>query len=80
MAEAWRKRRYPTHFVSKLSDADAESAETIVWLDFCQDFGYITETEHSELTDHYDHICSELTLMMADPEKWRSTSRREHGV
>ncbi|HKZ68777.1 MAG TPA: four helix bundle protein [Anaerolineales bacterium] len=34
IAEAWRKRRYPNNFVSKLSDADAEATETLVWLDF----------------------------------------------
>jgi len=34
IAEAWRKRRYPASFVSKLSDADTEAAETLVWLDF----------------------------------------------
>jgi len=34
IAEAWRKRRYPAHFVSKLSDADTEAAETEVWLEF----------------------------------------------
>ena len=28
LAEAWHKRRYPAHFVSKLTDADAEQAET----------------------------------------------------
>jgi len=33
-AEAWRKRRYIAHFVSKLTDADAEASETTVWLDF----------------------------------------------
>lgn len=34
IAEAWRKRKYPAHFVSKLSDSDAEAAETQVWLQF----------------------------------------------
>ena len=34
IAEAWRKRRYPAHFVSKLTDSDSEAAETQVWLDF----------------------------------------------
>ena len=34
LAEAWRKRRYPAHFVSKLSDADTEAAETAAWLNF----------------------------------------------
>jgi len=56
IAEAWRKRRYPASFVSKLSDSDSESAETMVWLDFCKAFGFITEQERAELTDHYDHM------------------------
>lgn len=75
IAEAWRKRRYPAHFVSKLSDSDQESAETIVWLDFCKAFGYISDTEHTQLTDRYDHICSQLTLMMGEPEKWCPKSK-----
>ena len=70
IAEAWRKRRYPAGFVSKLSDSDAESAETSVWLDFCKAFGYIAEQERAELADHYDHICSQLAIMMAEPDKW----------
>lgn len=28
LAEAWQKRRYVAHFVSKLTDADGEQAET----------------------------------------------------
>ena len=78
IAEAWRKRRYPASFVSKLSDSDSESAETAVWLDFCKAFGYIAEQERAELTDHYDHICSQLAIMMAEPEKWcPSNSKRK---
>ena len=34
MAEAWRKRRYPAHFVSKLTDCEGEADETRVWLEF----------------------------------------------
>src|SRR5438445_13659876 len=45
IAEAWRKRRYPASFVSKLSDSDGEAAETIVWLNFARDCGYLTEEE-----------------------------------
>jgi four helix bundle protein len=70
IAEAWRKRRYPNHFASKLSDSDSEAAETLVWLDFALRFGYITPAIHSELIDQYDHICSQLTLMMHDPKRW----------
>jgi len=70
VAEAWRRRRYPKSFVNKLSDADGEAAETIVWLDFALRFGYLSADEHRELTGTYDHICSQLTIMMAEPEKW----------
>jgi four helix bundle protein len=34
IAEAYRKKFYPAHFVSKVSDADAENSETGIWLDF----------------------------------------------
>ncbi|MGH2521441.1 MAG: four helix bundle protein [Anaerolineales bacterium] len=68
--EAWRKRRYPKSFVSKLSDADAEAIETTVWLDFALHFGYLSAEQHGELVGHYNHICSQLALMMAEPEKW----------
>ncbi|KAF0107324.1 MAG: S23 ribosomal protein [Anaerolineaceae bacterium] len=78
IAEAWRKRRYPNHFVSKLSDADAEAAETIVWLDFALRFGYISASVHTELTDHYDHLCSQLTLMMNDPKQWMPRNPPDH--
>ena len=70
IAEAWRKRRYPAHFVSKLSDSDAESAETEVWLDFAFHCGYLEKKDHTELRDDYDHICRMLTTMMNDPESW----------
>jgi len=70
VAEAWRKRRYPKSFVSKLSDADAEATETLVWLDFALRFEYVTAGIHKDLTDRYDHICSQLSLMMDEPQKW----------
>lgn len=34
IGESWQKRRYPKHFTSELSDAEAEAAETQVWLEF----------------------------------------------
>ena len=43
IAEAWHKRRYPAHFTSKLTDADAESAETRHWLQTGFDCEYLTE-------------------------------------
>ena len=70
IAEAWRKRRYPASFVSKLSDADAEAAEVRAWLDTALDCQYIDQTEFKNLDDSYDHIAAQLRLMMDDPEKW----------
>jgi len=76
IAEAWRKRRYPAAFVSKLSDADAEAAETRSWLDAALDAGYIDQSTFRDLDDRYDHICAQLCLMMDNPEKWCDRERR----
>jgi four helix bundle protein len=70
LAEAWRKRRYPNHFVSKLCDADGEAAETLTWLDFAKAYGFITGDAHAQLVDLYDHIQAQLTRMMDRPEDW----------
>jgi len=47
--EAWAKRRYKAHFISKLTDSDAENSETDTWIDFALDCQYITEDEHKDL-------------------------------
>jgi four helix bundle protein len=70
IAEAWRKRRYEKHFVSKLSDADAEAAETRTWLQFGRDSGYLSNKMFDELDDTYNQICEGLVNMMKDPEPW----------
>lgn len=70
VAEAWRKRRYERHFVSKLSDADAEAAETRTWLQFGHDCGYLSEEIFEGLDRTYDRICGGLVNMMKDPEPW----------
>jgi len=70
IAEAWRKRRYPSHFLSKLSDADMEAGEARVWLEFCQHFRYTSQGEYAELVEDYDHICGQLGRMMAQPDAW----------
>jgi four helix bundle protein len=49
LREAWAKRRYETHFLSKLTDCDGENSETDSSLDFARDCGYITGAEHSRL-------------------------------
>ena len=70
IAEAWRKRRYPAHFVSKLSDSESEAEETRVWLEFARRCGYITEAEARELDDVYDKILGQIVRMIAEPGQW----------
>ncbi len=72
IAEAWRKRRYPAHFASKLSDADTVAAETEVWLSFALRCIYIDAETHKTLSSNYDQICRMLTKMMSSPDKWQS--------
>ena len=50
LREAWAKRRYQAHFVSKLTDSDGENSETDSSLDFAKDCGYISADEHQALT------------------------------
>ncbi len=56
IAEAWGKRRYERHFVSKISDADAESLETQHWLRVARLCGYLEEGEANALHDSLDEI------------------------
>src|SRR5688572_24424680 len=51
LREAWAKRRYAAHFVSKLTDCDGENSETDTSLDFAKDCGYLTEEEHRDLSE-----------------------------
>ena len=60
LREAWAKRRYEAHFVSKLTDCDGENSETDSSLDFAKDCGYITAEQHRQLVD----LCSEVGRML----------------
>ena len=70
IAEAWRKRRYPAHFASKLSDSEGEAEETRVWLELAFRCGYITKAEADELDLAYDSILGQLVRMIDHPEQW----------
>jgi len=71
-SEGWQKRRYPALFVSKLTDADGEQAETQHWLDSSLACGYITAEEHEPLIEKCEAIGKMLGRMLAQPEKWCS--------
>ena len=70
LAEGYAKRRYPKHFISKLTDCAGENHETEVWLMFARDHNYISE-EHAAI---YQAACDEvsrlLSYMQRHPEKF----------
>lgn len=70
LAEAFRKRRYPKNFVSKLSDCEAEAAEAQVWLDFALECDYISKDVYDKIYNDYNNIIGMLVKMIVEPEKW----------
>jgi four helix bundle protein len=60
LREAWAKRRYEAHFVSKLTDCDGENSETDSSLDFARDCEYITQEQHADLVA----LCREIGKML----------------
>jgi four helix bundle protein len=70
LAEAWQKRRYVAHFVSKLTDADGEQAETQHWLDTATACNYVSEKEQEVLLEKCARIGQMLGTMIAKPEKF----------
>jgi len=70
MAEAFRKRQYPKQFVSKLSDSDAESSETLVWLDFALSCEYISTEVYKELVQKNSEVGKMLGAMIKSPDKF----------
>ena len=60
IAEAWAKRLYPKHFVSKLTDADGEQMETKHWLMEASDCGYIAKADSARLLG----LCEEIGRMI----------------
>jgi four helix bundle protein len=71
IAEAWRKRRYDAAFVSKLNDAEAEAAETQVWLLFAYRCGYISRAAATRLGKGYEQVLAQLVKMAKNPAQWR---------
>ena len=67
LREAWAKRRYEAHFVSKLTDCDGENSETNSSLDFAKDCGYITPEQHAELTTLGQEIGKMLGSVINNP-------------
>lgn len=77
IAEGYRKRRYPKHFTSKMTDADGEASETMVWLNFAKDFGYLNIDEHSSYILECQEIGRMLGGMANHPEKFLPKNIKE---
>ncbi|WP_339896320.1 four helix bundle protein [uncultured Algibacter sp.] len=72
LAEAYRKRLYPKHFISKLTDCDAENSETQTWLEFSLACEYINEKTFEELTTESIEVGKLINYMIQNPNKFGS--------
>ena len=70
LAEGWRKRRYEASFISKLTDCEAEAAETQTWIQFAVDCDYVDRDTAARLYSEYDEVISMLVAMIRDSKKW----------
>ena len=70
LAEAWRKRRYRAAFISKLSDSEAEAAETQVWLQFAVECNYLAPENARKLYRDCDEVISMIVHMINHSENW----------
>jgi four helix bundle protein len=74
LAEAWRKRRYEAAFIAKLSDSEAEAAETQTWLEFAVKCNYLTPEIGRNLYRSYNQILGILVKMINNPSDWLLSS------
>src|SRR5712675_1904926 len=68
LREAWAKRRYASHFISKLTDCDGENSETDTSLDFAKDCGYISAEDHQQLVAACAEVGRMLGAMLQNPD------------
>ena len=70
LAEAWRKRRYQAAFTCKLSDAEAEAAESQTWLEFSVECGCLDRDRAKPLFETYEEVLKTLVAMITHSESW----------
>lgn len=70
LREAWSKRRYEAHFISKLTDCDGENSETDTALDFAKECGYISQNQHTQLTTLGNEVGRMLGSIINNPNKF----------
>ncbi|MGC1516069.1 MAG: four helix bundle protein [Maribacter sp.] len=72
IAEAYRKRRYPKHFISKLTDSDAENSETQTWLAFSLECEYIGKETFEKFIKESEEVGKLINYMINNPKKFGS--------
>ena len=70
IAEAYRKRRFERHFISKLTDSDSENSETQVWLQFAKEAGYISVGMEADFNNKSEEIGRLINYMIDNPGKF----------
>jgi four helix bundle protein len=70
ICEAWRKRKYPAHFISKLSDSDGEAEETCHWLLTSVACEYLEREIGAALVEQFKHVGAMLNKMMNNADDW----------
>ena len=74
IAEAWAKRRYERHFVSKLTDSDGEQQETQHWIDVALDCGYLDRSQAAKLNSDLSEIGRMLNSMINRADQFCGTA------
>ncbi len=72
IAEAYRKRTYPKHFISKLTDSDAENSETQTWLEFALACKYIDKKSFDDFLNDSEEVGKLINYMINNPGKFGS--------
>ena len=70
IAESYRKRSYPRHYSSKLTDSDAENSETQVWLEYAWRCGYINAEHYQQLIKSTEEVGKLINCMILNPQKF----------
>ncbi|GMQ29342.1 four helix bundle protein [Algoriphagus confluentis] len=65
IAESWAKRKYINHFISKLTDSDAEQYETRHWIEVAYDCDLISQEELKSVLEKCDLINRKLNSMIS---------------
>ena len=70
LGEAWRRRRYKGHFISKINECESEAEETRVWQELAWRCGYISREHALDLDRDYDQIIGQLVRMIDSAPMW----------